>query len=120
MISEWIKDQTEWIKEETGVANIQVDVKKEKWAWVGYVCRTVSYPQSLGATEYVPRHKKCSKDVRGFGEVRKLFEICSYEVELSRAVLGELEITGRGFYAACSGHQQVSCNNDVFLRLYRH
>ena len=63
-----------WIREQTGIADILVDIKRKKWSWAGHVMRRMDNRWTIRVTEWIPREGKRSRGrqkTRWGDEVRK-------------------------------------------------
>ena len=63
-----------WIREQTGITDILVDIKWKKWSWAGHVMRRMDNRWTIRVTEWIPREGKRSRGrqkVRWDDEVRK-------------------------------------------------
>ena len=52
------KKRAEWIREQTRVKDILVEIKKKKWTWAGHVMRRQDNRWSLRVTEWIPRGRR--------------------------------------------------------------
>ena len=68
------KKRAEWIREQTRVKDILVEIKKKKWVWAGHVMRRQDNRWSLRVTEWIPREGKRGRGrpkVRWADEIKK-------------------------------------------------
>lgn len=63
LIETRIRDRwtAEWVREQTGVAGMLVDIKRKKWTWIGYVMHRTENRWTLRATDCLPRYGKRSR-----------------------------------------------------------
>lgn len=50
-----------WIREETGITDILVDIKRKKFCWAGHVIRRMDHRWTIRVTEWMPREGKRSQ-----------------------------------------------------------
>ncbi|MCL1440826.1 hypothetical protein, partial [Enterobacter hormaechei] len=68
------KKRAEWVREQTGVKDTLVEIKRKKWTWAGHVMRRQDNRWSLRVTEWIPREgKRCRgrQKVRWADEIKK-------------------------------------------------
>ncbi|MCJ3464060.1 hypothetical protein LNY58_26610, partial [Klebsiella pneumoniae] len=68
------KKRAEWIREQTGVADIILSIKRKKWTWAGHVMRRKDNRWTVRATEWIPREGKRNRGrqkVRWSDEIKK-------------------------------------------------
>ena len=68
------KKRADWVREQTRVNDILVEIKKKKWAWAGHVMRREDNRWSLRVTDWIPREGKRSRGrqkVRWADEIKK-------------------------------------------------
>uniref|UniRef100_A0A224YWQ9 Endonuclease-reverse transcriptase n=1 Tax=Rhipicephalus zambeziensis TaxID=60191 RepID=A0A224YWQ9_9ACAR len=76
MIGVTLRDRkrAEWVREQTGVKDIIVEIKKKKWTWAGHVTRQQDNRWSLRVTDWIPRegkHVRVRQKIRWADEIKK-------------------------------------------------